>query len=122
MEVLNIVSTKKTPDISFNPQSGEMLISGISCSENSLGFYDPVFDWINNYLSNPAEKTVLTLKLKYYNTSSAKCILELLDKFTSLKLNGKKILVNWHTEGDEEMQESGENFSAILDFEFNITE
>jgi len=122
MEVLNIESTKKTPEITFNPKSGEMLVQGISCSENSLGFFEPVFNWINNYLSTPTEKTVLTIKLKYYNTSSAKCILELLDKFTSLKANGKNISVNWHTEGDEEMQESGENFSAILDFEFNITE
>ena len=63
----------------------------------------------------------MNFNLKYYNTSSAKCILDVLDKLLVLNDEGKKLTVNWYyDESDDEMLESGENYSTILDFPFNL--
>lgn len=123
MDTLLIEATKKTPAVEFNHLSGELTITGMSCSENAMAFFNPLFDWISDYVRSPKEITILNFKLKYYNTSSAKCILDVMDKLMVLKEYNKELVVNWYYDpNDDEMLESGENYSAILDYPFNLLE
>jgi hypothetical protein len=120
---LIIKSTTKTPDIDFDPASGIFEIAGMSCAEHALGFYNPIFSWLDNYLQKPAFKTILNFKLKYFNTSSAKCILQLLEKVEKLRVMGKGIEVNWYySADDEQMIIDGENYSSIIGIPFNMVE
>jgi len=121
MNNLTIEATKKTPDVLLDANTGELNISGMSCSENALGFYAPVFDWINSYVSSPKDETTINFKLKYYNTSSAKCLLDLMDRVMAVKESGKQVIINsYYDPNDDEMLESGENYSTILDHPFNL--
>lgn len=123
MNTLLIEATKKTPEVDFNAESATLDISGMSCSENAMAFFSPVFEWISDYVANPKESTTINFKLKYYNTSSAKCILDVLDKLLVVKSGGKQLVVNWYYDPtDDEMLESGENYSTILEHEFNLIE
>jgi hypothetical protein len=105
----------KTPSINLDAESGEMEFSGKSIPENSAQLYEPVMDWIDNYLKKPAENTTFVVKLEYFNTSSSKYLLEIFRRFEELFKTGKKVAVQWYYElEDEDMQESGDDFRDIL--------
>jgi hypothetical protein len=123
MEKLIIEPRNKTPRLEFDPDTGRMNISGVSSAENSLEFYKPILNWIEDYKENVQPKTVVDINYKYFNTSSAKCILDMLERFVQLKEKGTELVINWYYEkDDEEMYDAGTNFSDILETPFNLIE
>jgi hypothetical protein len=122
METLQIASTPKTPFISFDPNKGILEMRGKSIPENSKGFYEPVYAWLEQYRSHPQANTVLEIQLDYFNTSSAKCIADLFKKLDSMHVSGiTSITVNWHyNEDDGDMQEAGADFASLLKIPFNL--
>jgi hypothetical protein len=121
MNELIIQSTKKTPLVKIKPEEGVLLMGGMSCSENAGAFYQPILE----FLTEERVKKIKTLefKFKYFNTSSAKCILDVLENFARINSIGEDCTVNWYYEkDDEEMQDSGEIFGQMLEVEFNFVE
>lgn len=114
MENFYLEETSKTPKLSFNSQTGKFLMSGRSIPENSIEFYRPLFEWLDEYVKAPCPKTDFDIKLEYFNTSSSKCLVEI---FRRLERIGKQeVQINWfYEEDDEDMQESGEDFKEIID-------
>jgi hypothetical protein len=120
MEELKIEGSAKTPTIEFNG-SGELLLKGRSIPENSIEFYKPILDWIENYGGSPKDKTVVNVQLEYFNTSSSKCILDVFKKLETL--SDTAIEINWYyEEDDEDMLEAGEDYQAIIDIPFKMIE
>lgn len=120
MEELKIEGSAKTPTIEFNG-SGELLLKGRSIPENSIEFYKPILDWIENYGGSPKDKTVVNVQLEYFNTSSSKCILDVFKKLETLSETA--IEINWYyEEDDEDMLEAGEDYQAIIDIPFKMIE
>ena len=95
MEPINIEPSVKTPKISFDDGSGALEIEGRSIPENSTEFYKPVFEWLDAYIDAPSANTEFAFKLEYFNTSSSKCILDVLRKLE--KLERKDLTVLRHT-------------------------
>lgn len=123
MNPLILKSTPKTPDVHFDNHTGLFDIKGMSCAEYALDFYNQIFEWLDQYISAPKPKTILNIQFKYFNTSSAKCILQLLERFTTLFNKGYEIDINWlYTINDEQMLQDGENYSEILGLPFNLKE
>lgn len=123
MSHLLIESTSKTPHINFDGKTGMFEIKGMSCSEYAFNFYKPVFEWLDSYVKNPNDKTTINIQLKYFNTSSAKCILQLLEKVSNLYEQKRNVEVNWYYEkDDEQMIADGENYSLLLGLPFNLKE
>lgn len=115
-----IEPTSKTPEINFNLKSGELLISGISVPENAVEFYAPIINWIINYVSNPQNKTVLSLKLTYINTSSLQFLYDTLKELDSI-VEPDSVVINWFfAEDDEDMKETGYDFKEVSTSEFNF--
>ena len=120
MEELRISPTKNTPEIILNPE-GTILIKGRSIHENVTDFFEPVEDWISEYISAPAEVTSVDLNLEYFNSASAKVFIHLLQKITYVTLKRKKFIINWYYEdGDDDILERGEYFASVLDVRFNF--
>lgn len=118
MENFFLEGTNKTPQLDFNASEGRFLIAGRSIPENSIEFYKPLFEWLDNYVAKDAKSnTILDVKLEYFNTSSSKCLVEIFRKLEALQQkDGKSVLINWfYEEDDEDMQESGEDFQEIID-------
>ena len=123
MENILREGSAKTPAVNFDSDSGVLELKGRSIPENSVEFYKPLNDWIENYGANPKDKTIVDIKLEYFNTSSSKCILDLFKKLESLKTKGAEVLVNWYyEEDDEDMEEAGEDYQAIIKLPFNMIE
>lgn len=121
-ENLIIEGTNKTPVIKFYYENGSIEISGKSIPENSIGFYQPIYSWIDNYAIKPSPKTEIKINLEYFNTSSSKCLLDILRKFESIKKAGKSdIEVLWHYEADDEdMMEAGDDYNSLVDLTFRL--
>ncbi len=120
MEELKIEGSAKTPTVEFKGD-GRLLLKGRSIPENSIEFYKPLLDWIEEYGSSPKDKTVLNVQLEYFNTSSSKCILDVFKKLETL--TDTNIEINWYyEEDDEDMLEAGEDYQAIIDIPFKMIE
>lgn len=114
-------ATPKTPEIKFEFKSGSFEMTGRSIPENSIEFYEPLLDWVNEYVQNPQDQTVLSIKLEYFNTSSSKCLVEILRKLEKIHQDGHPVEVAWYyEEEDEDMLESGEDFKEIIKVPFTM--
>lgn len=123
MESLKIEGTPKTPTINFNASSGILEVKGRSIPENSIEFYKPLIDWLDEYLSGPAKQTTVNIQLEYFNTSSSKCILDVFKKLEGIYKAGNEVMINWHyEEDDEDMLEAGEDYQSIIKVPFKMCE
>ena len=114
--------TAKTPFINFDTATGNFELKGKSIPENSATFYRPIYDWLDEYVENPAPSTTLNIQLDYFNTSSSKCIVDLFKKLELIVKNGKgAAIINWmHNENDDDMLEAGEDYKSLIKIPFNI--
>jgi hypothetical protein len=123
MDAILIQGTPKTPDVSFDHSNGVLLLKGRSIPENSIEFYRPLVDWLENYSSCPQPKTVCDIQLEYFNTSSSKCLLDLFKKMEDMSKGGNEIIINWYyEEDDEDMLEAGEDYQSIINVPFKMIE
>lgn len=123
MKNFYLTETTKTPEIKFEFDSGTFYISGRSIPENSIEFYNPLFDWLDDYINNAKEKTEMNVELEYFNTSSSKCLVEVFRRLEQVKKNGQDVIINWYyEEDDEDMEESGEDFKEIISIQINMIE
>jgi len=120
MKELKLPGTKSSPDVILNP-SGIIKIKGRSISENILDFFKPVEEWVIEYIKTPADITCLDITLEYFNSASAKLLIQLFLKISYVQLKNKKFIINWYyEEGDEDILERGEYFSSVLNIPFNF--
>ncbi|NJK86137.1 MAG: DUF1987 domain-containing protein [Bacteroidales bacterium] len=115
MEPIFIESTPKTPLVKFIPEKGVIEIKGRSIPENSIEFYKPLIDWLDEYAKAPLEKTIVNVQLEYFNTSSSKCILDVFKKLETIHKSNHDVMINWfYEEDDEDMLEAGEDYESII--------
>ena len=121
LEKLEIKAGLDTPKIDFDPISGNLVIEGKSFPPNVAEFYKTVLDWIDAYLKQPAAQTTLHLKLEYFNTASSKMIMDMLYKLEEFYRHGGNIKIIWYyPTDDEDMQETGIEYSELLDLPFEF--
>jgi hypothetical protein len=123
MESLTLDGTTKTPNVSFDATKGVLEIKGRSIPENSIEFYKPLVDWLEEYANGPLAKTVVNVHLEYFNTSSSKCILDVFKKLETIHKNKYDVQINWYyEEDDEDMLEAGEDYESIIRVPFKMIE
>lgn len=121
MEPIHIESTNRTPFVSLSP-TGKFKIRGRSIHENPSKFFDPLIDWMNQYVENPIDPTVFDIELEYFNSGSQRYILDILWLLFE-KLKDKKFIVNWYyEEGDDDLLERGQYYESVLNMKFNFIE
>jgi hypothetical protein len=81
MLLLEISATKDTPFVRFDPETGICQIGSETCEakpEDAEKFWRPIVDWLRDYVHS-GNNLFLTVWLRYYNTSTSKCLMELFD-------------------------------------------
>ena len=63
MEPLIIEGTAKTPNVKFDGGQGLIEVKGRSIPENSIEFYKPLVDWLEEYGKTPASLTKVNIQL-----------------------------------------------------------
>jgi len=123
MEPILLEGTPKTPTVKFDAEQGIIEIKGRSIPENSIEFYKPLVDWLEDYKSDPLPKTKVIIQLEYFNTSSSKCILDVFKKLEAIHKSKNEVEINWHyEEDDEDMLEAGEDYESIIRIPFKMIE
>ncbi len=122
MELVSLESTRKTPNVLLDP-SGRIRIGGRSIPEDASKFYDNILNWVLDYCHTPSDSTVVDIELEYFNSGSAKFVMQILRELSELLVEGRDLKVNWYyEEGDDDILERGEYYSSILDLEINFIE
>jgi len=103
-------------DISY----GILNFTGRSILTDPKIFFDPISAWVSKYLRNPADETVVNIKLEYIDTSSTQSLYQLLRQLNSVRKKGQVFMLNWYIEEDDpEMKELGELIEQRLGVEFH---
>jgi hypothetical protein len=122
MENLLIEGSDYIPQVELNAESGILNISGESYHEYTLEFFEPIFKWLREYTELPNRKIELNFRMSYFNTSSSRRFLEIMNLLAEYQTekNGR-VTVNWYYEkNDLDMLESGEEYAEDVKLEFNL--
>lgn len=102
------------PTVDFNAETGICELSGESYLEETIKFYTPLFSWLKEYTEKIKKPLIFNFKLTYFNTSSSKCIVDILNMLKNYQKNGGEVTVNWYYDDDEEDIE--EELEEVEDF------
>ena len=130
MRDLIIDSTSNSPKVLFELNESKFEISGESRPENASVFYKPVIEWIKELEVSLKQNStqinspfIFQFNLEYFNSTSAKFILDFCKKLGHLHSLGHQIIVHWHyEEDDEDMLEVGQEMSRMSKFPFEFIE
>lgn len=127
MRKLIIDQTSNSPKVVFDPDSNKYEISGESRPPDVTGFYTDILNWFDDYSkqllkTDDGKNVVIDLDFEYFNSSSAKYILDLCKKVSDMRSRGKEILIKWHYEDDDyDMLETGREMSKMARVPFEYT-
>lgn len=119
---LTLEKTGSTPYIFIDEDKGYMRFEGESFHENVIEFYSDVNKWLVAYLEKDFSLFTFDCELHYFNSSTAKLLLNMLMMMDEISSDTHKIVVNWITSKDNEIIiECGEDFAdEIKNLTFQI--
>jgi len=118
MENLLYAQTQHTPQIEFNEKEKTISITGNSYPEDSFSFYQPIIQWLKEFMGNCSQNDTVKviIFIDYMNSSSLKVYFEFFDILEEGNDKGVKIDIDWYYQIDNDIaEETGEDFA--LDFE-----
>ncbi len=129
MKKLLIEQTSSSPKVLLDPETNSFEISGESRPSDVSSFYTEIISWFDNYSQYLLKSTqkenppVFNLDLEYFNSSSAKYILDLCKMIASTRAKGREIILKWHYEADDmDMLEAGREMSRISKLPFDFVQ
>ncbi len=125
LENLHIEEGHNTPDVLFNAETGNFILTGKSIPENATQLFIPLIEWIKKYVENAKDETNLHLDLVYFNTASSIWISKMFKELSLIKDHEKLLIIHlyFHIEEFDEMEEQDldETISPITDILQNAT-
>ncbi|THB62489.1 MAG: DUF1987 domain-containing protein [Spirochaetaceae bacterium] len=123
MQSLYIEPTKSSPLVHLDAEKNILSIQGQSYPENSFQFFEPIFSWIEEYLQQLEAPCVVRLNLDYLNTSSSKCLMDLIDMIEDAHNESKDVRIEWLYDPENDSSiELAEEFKEDLSVPFIIQE
>jgi len=125
MENLYIQGTSNIyfqPTVDFNAETGVCELRGESYLEETVKFYYPIINWLKEYAAADKGAIVFNFMLTYFNTNSARSILDILDVLKEFEEAGGKVSVNWYCDEEdvEDVEEEVEDYMIESDLEINL--
>ena len=116
MNDIHIPAGIRTPEIQFRFSDKVFLIKGESYPEDVRKFYNEPIGSVAKHFAEPSEGLHLVIiELKYFNSSTAKILMDLFLMLETSSKIGNRIKVEWkYMEGDDNMRDLGTEFSEEL--------
>ncbi|HPF94146.1 MAG TPA: DUF1987 domain-containing protein [Tenuifilaceae bacterium] len=119
---LRIDETPYSPEVTLDKERSRFEFYGKCYPEDANEFFKPIIDWFREYVVTPNRETTILFKLDYFNTASSKRIVDILNILKDIHKQKKVIVIHWYYRtGDEDMFETGETFSEIVNLPFKFT-
>jgi len=120
MDNVNIESSTTKPGIIMDAVSGICEIAGVSMPEDVRLVYSPVFKWLEDFKDSEMSALTFNFRLVYFNTASAKIILDILTFLDNTSKQGKTITINWYyKENDLDMEEAADDYEDMISLPVN---
>jgi hypothetical protein len=125
MRKLIIEQTSNSPKVFFDPDNNFFEISGESRPPDANTFYTEIFNWFDDYSSylssakDSIKPVAFDLEFEYFNSTSAKYLLDFCKQVALARLKGLDISIRWlYEEDDIDMFQAGKEMSRIAKFPF----
>jgi hypothetical protein len=129
MRKLIINQTENSPKVILDPDKKIFEISGESRPPDVPLFYDEIIRWLDEYTLHLSKSHIskdpveVNLDLEYFNSSSAKYILDFCKQLAQVRSKGKEVTVRWHYEDDDmDMLEVGREMSRMAKVPFKYVQ
>ena len=113
--------TEDEPKIILDKGNNVFQFTGSSMPEDPEKVFGPVLEWVKAYAEAPNPSTIIEFKMDYFNSSSARFFVEILEQFEDILDNGSVVKVIWfHNDDDIVMRERGEDIEAVMGVPFEF--
>jgi hypothetical protein len=130
MNKLIIEPTEDSPGIILDAENNKYEFSGESRPENAAKFYAPINKWFEEfdallyfYKDNGTNISPMVFKFRfeYFNSTSAKYIMDILKKIEKLYDQDYPLEIEWHHDSfDEDMLDAGKEFGKLVKVPLNF--
>jgi len=116
MDPVSLAPTKRCPEINFDFEQNTFLIKGESYPEDVDSFYGGLLETLEKHITAQSGAVIrLNIELIYFNSSTAKVLMELFEMMDSAAEAGNDVLITWvYEDGDDNMEELGDEFAEEL--------
>jgi hypothetical protein len=102
----SIAASSRTPSVTIDPATQSALIEGECYPEDTDKFFTSLNKGLEDYFSAGNKNLDLKVKLIYFNSSSARALMELMDSLEGKASSGVEVNVQWfYEDGDDITQE-----------------
>lgn len=121
LENLSLAATASSPRVRSDAEAGLLELTGESYPENSFEFFQPILGWVADFLARDDRPLGVELRLTYLNTSSIKCMMDLLDAMEEAHLSGRAVSLTWFYDPENDRAlDLAEEFREDLGLPFHI--
>jgi hypothetical protein len=92
---LHILPTDNTPGIILDPE-GIIKIKGRGMALNNIEDSGQIMSWLEDYVSDPAENTYVSIAFEYLNSFCATRLISILRKISQVVLHRGKYIIHWY--------------------------
>jgi hypothetical protein len=118
---LHLLPTEDEPGILLDKNNNIFRFSGKSMPEDPGKVFIPVMDWVSEYVNLPNPSTSIEFRMDYFNSSTARFFVEMLEKFEEIHEKGADVKILWYYHPDDVViLERGEDLEAVISLPFEF--
>lgn len=103
--------TSRTPEVRFDPGTGHLSLKGESYPEDITKFYGELEQILKDYISSQPSHLNAEFELNYFNSGSARALLELVQYLNGAAQKGIEVDINWSCDEEDDI---GTEFATDL--------
>ena len=121
MKKVVIEGSNDSPKIILDGKQGNVFIGGSSLPENVFDIYNPVLNWLDEYIICPNPVTNIKFFYDYLNTASSHMIMRIFEKIIELSAACPSLSIDWHyLKSDHDMRDFGEELQELSSIPINL--
>jgi hypothetical protein len=124
VDSVKIEATERSPALVFDFAANRFVIQGESYPEDVNAFYGPLLEKLTSHFAALSGAEIqFDFSLVYFNSSTAKILMTLFEMLEETAQDNQTTITWAYEEGDDAMQEMGEEFAEDLErAQFVLTE
>ena len=116
MENIYLPARERSPEVDFRFNENHLSLRGEAYPEDAATFFGPLLKALASHCGTlQGQELRIDFQLIYFNTSSAKALMNLIQILEATASDGTRVVIRWLVQEDDDvMREFGEDFSGEL--------